>query len=182
MRDNIRPYANGGTVQMVNQRLANIQDYRLQRSIPTQPEQQPIWDETVKRELTPEQQKAWEAELSARDDYRDAAIAAGLLEAFEYKVRLTQPQLDKLKPILSRMMTDYSDDIRATFSSSMSWYLQRYYMFLPFAGIPEKEMKEILSKEQWETWIGCQEYANANSFWENIKRMHDQRAKNAKAK
>jgi hypothetical protein len=177
MRESVRPYANGGTVKMVNQRLANIQDYRLQRTVPTPPEQQSVWEETVKTELTPEQSKAWQAEISERNKYRDTAIAAGLIEAFEYKVRLTQSQLEKLRPMLAKMMSDYGEDIRSMFSSSMNWYLQRYYMFLPFAGIPEKEMKEILTKEQWETWTTCQEFSNANSFWENVKRMHDQRAK-----
>jgi hypothetical protein len=50
-------------------------------------------------------------------------------------------------------------------------------MFLPFAGIPEKEMKELLTKEQWESWTGCNEFNNAQNYWENIKRMHDQRTK-----
>jgi hypothetical protein len=176
----VRPYANGGTLQMVSQRLANMQDYRLQRG-GNQPERLPIWEETVKAELTPEQKKAWDAEVSQRNDYRDKAIANAVLEAFAEKVHATSDQIDKVRALLVKVMTEYSPEINNMFSNSNTWYLQRYYMFLPFAGIPEGEMKSILSKEQMETWMGCNEFSNATSYWENIKRTHEQRTKPKKA-
>jgi hypothetical protein len=176
----VRPYANAGTVQTVAQRLANIQDYRLNRSMGTTPEQQPLWLESLKRELTTEQRDAWQTEIRHREAYREAAIAAGLLEAFANKVQLDDTQMAKLEQLLAKIMSEYGEDIRGMFSSSTSWYLQRYYMFLPFAGIPEAEMKSVLTKEQWETWIGSNEHNGANNYWENIKRMHEQRSKTRK--
>jgi hypothetical protein len=100
---------------MVTQRLANIQDYRLQRTIATPPEQQPIWEETVKAELNAEQNNAWQGELRQRESYRESAIAAALLDAFQRKIHLNKSQEEKIEALLGKILADYGEDIRGMF-------------------------------------------------------------------
>lgn len=84
--------------------------------------------------------------------------------------------MEKIEPKVAAIIKEYGDDIvRFGFSEETKWFLQGYSMFMPIAGIPEKEMKGILSKEQWDCLAGTQEYANGMSNWENVKQNHDQR-------
>ena len=91
---------------------------------------------------------------------------------------VTTEQWKKIEPLLESAMKDFSPDIDQVFSAP--WYQQRYSMFIPFAFAPEKEMKGILTPEQWDRWTGSQEFANTTNYSQNIKRVHDQRVKGGK--
>ena len=74
-------------------------------------------------------------------------------------------------------MSEYTDEIGTffSFSEGSAWYLQNYTRFMPLAGIPEEEMKALLSKEQWERWSTTEEFANAKNYWNNIRQNHQNR-------
>ena len=74
-------------------------------------------------------------------------------------------------------MTDYGEEFGRYFAYSQVWYLQSFSIFLPIAGIPEKDMKGILTTQQWEHWTGSNEFANANQYWTMIDQNHRQRGK-----
>ena len=57
---------------------------------------------------------------------------------------------------------------------STPWYLQTYSSLLPMAGVPEKEMKTILSKAQWDRWAG-EDLGNAMNYWDSIENNHKNR-------
>jgi hypothetical protein len=48
-------------------------------------------------------------------------------------------------------------------------------MFLPVAGIPEKDFKAILTKDQWDRWTRSSEFSNVSNFWTMVDRNHQAR-------
>jgi hypothetical protein len=48
-------------------------------------------------------------------------------------------------------------------------------LFLPVAAIPEKDLKAILTKEQWDRWTGSQEFSNVANYWNMINNNHQAR-------
>jgi hypothetical protein len=48
-------------------------------------------------------------------------------------------------------------------------------MFLPMIGVPQTDMKAILTKEQWDRWSSSMVFAQGNSNWQNLQQMHKQR-------
>jgi hypothetical protein len=175
----VRSQMQDATPQDVKVRLDNIQDYYF-RQIGEAPEQTSLWKKTVQTELTEPQRTAWQKEVDARGLYHDTAIASFITAEFDRQNPLTPEQWDKIVPLVAGVLKDYSPDIARMFSYNMDqnpWYLQGYTLFLPFAGMPEKDLKAILSPEQWQRWTGSEEYGNVTSYWSTIQTMHDQMKK-----
>jgi hypothetical protein len=173
----LRAQVRDATPQNVMQRLASMENYYSQRDGGVIADKQAVWDKTVKAELTAEQRAAWEKEVEERKVYRDKAIISTAMAEFDRKNTLSAEQWEKLEPIINGIVKDYSSEFANFFSSSNSWYLQSYSMLIPFAGAPEKDLKAILSKEQWDRWTGSNEFANSTNYWQNIQRNHAQRVK-----
>jgi hypothetical protein len=175
----VRSNLNDVTARDVKRRLAGMEDYYFRQRSGNQPDKQPIWEKTWKAELTEAQQAAWQKEVEERRGYREKIIAAAVVAEFDRKNLLTAGQREKIAPLVEKIIQDYSPDIANYFTNSDQgpWYLQYYSKFIPFAGVPEKEMKEILSKEQWERWTACNEYINSLQYWTNLQANHEQRVK-----
>jgi hypothetical protein len=133
----------------------------------------------VKANLNPDQTKAWQQEMDARSAYQANAIAGLVVWAFSQKVSLSRDQTAKLEPMVTKVLAEYGPDIGSYFASNGLWYLQGYSMYLPIAGIPEKDLEGLLSKEQLESWNGSEERGNAGSYWTNIAQNHAQRRGNS---
>ncbi len=170
----VRSQLSGVTVENVQQRLASMEGYST-RTIGGKEKLDPVWERSVKTELTEEGRAAWERELAARSAYRHEAIAAFLLAEFDRKVPLSTEQWGRLETLIAGVVKDYTPDIEMMFSSTSQWYLQSYTMFLPFAAVPEKELQAILTKEKAEQWAKSNEMSNVSSYWENVQRYHSQR-------
>lgn len=177
-------FVRDATAQNVKQRLASLDDYYFgDRFSPFSrrdaQDKESIWDKSVKNELTDQQRGAWQKEVDGRSAYREKAIASALMAEFDRKNPITPGQWEKLEPIIAGILKDYSPEIANNFSSSNDtpWYLQYYSMFMPFAGVPEKDFKAILTKEQWDRWTGSNECSNSANYWENIQQNHEQRVK-----
>lgn len=55
-------------------------------------------------------------------------------------------------------------------------------MLIPFAGLDDKDLKAILTKDQIDMWTGSQDYANATNLWQVVRQVTTQRARqNARA-
>jgi hypothetical protein len=141
------------------------------------PPQQAIWKKAVERELTPAQRAAWDREVEARKQFRDKTIVGAILAEFDRQVPLRKEQWEKLEPLMVKIISEYTDEIGQffSFSEGSAWYLQNYTRFMPIAGIPEEELKTLLSKEQWERWSTTEEFANAKNYWNNIRQNHQNR-------
>ena len=170
------------TPENVKQRLASLDRYNYGRRSGGDSELGALWEATVQAELTEAQRAAWKKEIDARGGWRDEAIANLIMAELDRRIALTTEQWGKLEPQIGKMVKEYGPDIGTMFSSSYSniWYLQSHSMFLPVMAVPEKELKDILSKEQWERWTGGVEFGNTTNYWENVQRMHTSRVREKK--
>ena len=175
--------SNLGTVEpaKIKQRLAGLGPYMFQQNVlamntPT------IWEAAVKRELTEAQQKAWQVETDARSEARDKTISQAVLAEFDREVPLSEEQWSKFEPIISGIIKEYGPSINRMFSNAYNypWYVQQYYAPIPFAGVPEKDFKAILSKEQIEHWTASNVGSNSANWWSNIKSNHENEMKQKK--
>jgi hypothetical protein len=172
----IRSQLQGLTPQNVNQRLDGLQDFFFQRRFFGMNNRQDLWDQTVQSELTAPQLDAWKKETDAREDYRGKAIAAVVLSEFDRQVHLTDDQWDKLGPLVSGVLSDYSQGITQVFSNmnGTPWYLGGNYNLIPLLGLEDQQLQAVLTKDQMDLWTGSQEFANASSLWQVVKQMHAQ--------
>ena len=173
----VRAQIRDATFENVRQRLVGIDNFYFgdayaERSFRGP---QPVWDAAVQTALTPGQNAAWQKETDARRAYHDQSVAMGILAEFDLGNPVTGEQWNRLETLLEKAIEDYGQDIDRVFSSP--WYQERYSMFLPFAFVPEKEMKAILTPDQWDRWTGSQEFANTSNYSRNIEQIHDQRVK-----
>lgn len=174
---NIRQNLGEVNLQSVRQRLAGMQDYSMQRESGPQADQQRVWKMAVSSELTEAQRNAWQVEVDARAAYRAMIMSGAVLSELDRRIMLTTEQWTALDARLTPLLKSYGEDLSNQFSYNGPWYLQSFYAFTPLAGIPEKELTAILSKEQMNQWKGCQEFSVANSYWNNIQQMHANRAR-----
>ncbi len=178
----IRSQLRDVTPENVQQRLISLDRYSSGRRSSGDADLGMLWEATVNAELTEAQRAAWKKEIDARGAWRDEVIANLIMAELDRRIALTTEQGSKLEPQIAKMVKDYGPDIGSMFSSSYSniWYLQSYSMFLPVMAVPEKELKGILTKEQWELWTGGVEFGNTTNYWENVQRLHTSRVKEKK--
>ena len=143
-----------------------------------------IWNKAVETELTADQRASWQKELDERQRYLDESIVQIVIAGFDALTSLSAEQSKKIEPLVAGFMKDYGPDIGTIFGNYGAgqgnvWYMQAYRC-LPFSGVPEKDLKEILSKEQWEQWAASNEFSNCNNLWSNLQRNHEQRLKTKK--
>jgi hypothetical protein len=181
----IRAQVQEATPQNIKQRLDGIQDFIFQQRIffggrggAGSQADQDIWEKTVDIELDAKQKEAWKKETDARAAFRDSAIAEFIISEFDRRYQLTPDQSARLEPVISKIVQDCSPDISRIFSSAANtpWFLEGPYALLPFAGVPEADLKAILTKDQWDAWHDSPENANSTSLWQNIQIMQKQRA------
>ncbi len=178
----IRTQLRDVTPENVMQRLAGLDHFGSGRRTSPNPDVGAIWENCVKMELSDAQRAAWKKELQARSTYGERAITHFILLELDRRVPLASEQWQKLEPLITAAVRDYGPDIMGMFSygPSDAWYLQSHSMFLPVAAIPEKQLKEIFTKEQMERWTTGEAFGNISSYWENIQRLHTNRMKERK--
>lgn len=178
---NLRSNIQGATPANIKQRLASMEGYYYERRNPKAASSQELWKKALAAKLNDTQRAVWQKETDARKDHHWGMVASAVLAEFDRRHMLTTEQWGKLEPLLTKVVTDYSEDIENYFSggNSTPWYLQTYSTLLPIAGVPEKELKAILSKTQWDRWSG-EDLGNAMNYWENIEQNHKSRVKQAK--
>ena len=161
----------GATPETVKQQLASIQDYQLSQGYQSNGSvaspRESLLDQTIKAELSPAQRTAWKAETDARKAYRANAVAGWIACSFAQSFGLSPDQSQKLEPMIASVLSKYDQGIGSFFSSS-SWYLEGFYMFLPVAGISDKDLQGLLSADQLQQWNRSQQRGIASSYWTNI--------------
>ncbi len=177
LAENFRANAGNLTAKNIKQRLASVgQQYGFQRYAGTNLSTQAVWDDAVKTELKEEQQAAWKKELDARDAYSEETSVIALMENFSEFTTLKPEQRDKLQPLLAKTIHEYLPDLKNWYSNSTTWYMS-YYRYVMILAIPEKDLNEILTKEQSDRWKGSNEFSWANSNWNMLRQNHEQRVK-----
>jgi len=175
----IRSQLQEATPKNIQQRLNGMEEYFFQRNMDMS-NRQGSWDKTVQATLSPAQLDLWRKETDARKVYHDQAIADLILAEFDRKNQLSEDQWKKLGPLVATSLHDYSQDIGRifAFSNNVPWYLESSYLLMPLAGVPDADLKAILTPDQWDRWTKSNEYSNASNMWQNVQQFHKQRIHN----
>jgi hypothetical protein len=174
----IRSQLQDVTPQNVRQRLQSIQAFFFQRNYGLGNSSN-LWDETVKASLTPKEQETWKKETDARSAFKDKSIGDFVMAEFDRETRLTPQQWDKMEPIVSGVIHDYGKEMSQMFAfgNGMEWYMEGPYILMPMAGVPDAQLKGILTKDQLDSWHSSQQCGTATSLWQNVQQIHDQRVR-----
>ncbi len=169
----VRDRVKAANPRTIDQMLASIGNYNSgNRDAPLETA---IWKRSLGRLLDEAQAATWKQASDARIQRRRDAVAAMVTVFFEGRLGLNGDQLPGFREKLRASLETYGPDIERYFTSWNSpWYLQYYSIGLPVMGIPEKELKAMLSREQFQIWEQ-QFQGNAANYWENIERYHEQR-------
>ena len=181
---NIRSQLQGATPADFQQRLQNIGLNSINRRRPSAGAgKEGIWEKTVAAELTDAQRAAWKKETDARDVDEQRTAFVTILGEIDRHCMLTEEQRGKFEPLLTVHLKEYDPELRSQFSQgNNSWFLAGYYMLTPVSGIPEKELRSILSDAQWKALSGSQQFTNGAQYWGNIEQNHKRRVKEKEKK
>ncbi|MEM8953921.1 MAG: hypothetical protein AAGD22_07220 [Verrucomicrobiota bacterium] len=138
-----------------------------------------IWTEALDDVLSAKERERWEKAVADRDAYLEESLIRMTLSEFEIRRRTTESQMDEIEPMLREAFENYLPDINNYVSGS--WYLQSYYAMLPFGGIPEENLKEILTEAQWKEFE-MKDMAEVSNYWSGIQSNHERRVKEKKKK
>lgn len=172
----LRSYIQGATPANIKQRLASLDGYYYERNDDTSVTKQSVWNKAVSLKLTKDEFAAWQKEVDLRAEFRLRTESRAVLADLDRRIALSTAQWEKLEPKILKLVKEYGEDIQEYFSGQAPWYLQYYSTLLPLAGIPEKELKTILSKSQWDDFA-ADGLGNALSYWSGIEANHRNRAK-----
>jgi hypothetical protein len=138
------------------------------------PQNTDLWKTALKTTLNEAQQRKLQQVADERQNYRLKAMAAMSVSELDRRRKLSGDQCDRIETAIQKVLADYLPDIERYMS--IQWFLQYYYALVPLAGVADKEMKEILTPEQWKL---CKErdLPDAMQYWEGVKNNHDQRMK-----
>jgi len=166
------------TPQNIQQCLDSFENYTFFQPNFGSSNHESVWDETVKSDLTPQQQEAWKKETDARAAFRDQAIATIVVSDFGRENPISPDQSAKLVPMVANILHDFGPNIAQIFppSNPVSWFMQGTSSLLPVAGISNDDLKTVLAKDQIDRWHASPEYGNISALWSNIQQMHNQRA------
>lgn len=144
------------------------------------PYQTALWLDTLDRVFTPEQRTQWEAAQQERETFLRLTQRQLVLSELDHQLSLTPAQVTFFDQRLERLLGEYAEDLDE-YNGSRRWHLQAYSMLTPVVGIPEKELKEQLTEAQLTIWT--ERSANqVKHYWEGVKRKHDARKQEKKAK
>ncbi|MEM7146982.1 MAG: hypothetical protein AAF591_17760 [Verrucomicrobiota bacterium] len=172
----VRNSVEGATPKTIKKVLASQRGTSFGRS-GNAPHADVLWTGTLDELLTDEEQEEWEEAIAEREAYLMESILQMTLSEFENRRRTTQEQTDALEPLLRESFEKYYPDISRYVSGS--WYLQSYYVMLPFGGVPEKRLKKVLSEDQWKAFEQ-ENLADISNYWSGIESNHERRMKEKK--
>lgn len=170
----VRGNLQGATPEGIEQRLDGMSSVNFGRGRQL-PELLHPWPATLETVLDDKQRAAWQKQVDERRAHMESAMALFVVAEMDRRYRLTKSQHDTLAPRIAQIIHEYLPDIEQEFSYYRdSWHLQSYYVLTPLAGIPEAELKSVLSAEQW-TQFQERDLPNAMSRWNDVKQYHDRR-------
>lgn len=129
-----------------------------------------VWKDALAESLTPEQKKTWDAEVAARETYRQRAYAWGILAELNRRYHLGNDQFGKLEPLVEAAVAEYFDDFTNMFGRGSSTVMPRYLITL-FAAVPEDKVQAILNATQWNQWKE-NDAKQVSGWWESMKNNH----------
>ncbi len=162
------------TPDTIDQKLQSIPAYQIQQNMGNGNNSSPdaVWDATVKAVLDADQMKAWNAETDARKQYELDAVCGWINICFAQQFGLSPDQQEKMRPMITTLVKKYNDRMGGFFSGGGDpWYFIGFYMFMPVAGIQDKDLSAVLTKDQIDHWKGSNVYGQASMYWHNISQQ-----------
>jgi hypothetical protein len=135
-------------------------------------EEQPLWEKTLQAELNAEQLQTIRTVRAERAGFRNETFAELVLQTVAQVSPLTDEQSTELDAKIRHSLETFQQDLDTFYKD---WHLHQ--TALPVMGIPEKELKELLTPAQFEKWTKSEVYQRAETYWEQIQRLHDERVK-----
>jgi len=135
------------------------------------PHDHPLWTDSFKSILTPEQYAIWQSELNARSAFRDQVTTAMVTAELDRQLRLTKEQFDKLERLIAKIIKDYSPTI-INHIGIANGYWNSGNILVPIAGIPEDELNAILTAEPAKT-VKARLLAQTRPIWKNLQLNHE---------
>ena len=135
----------------------------------------PLWKTAIDEVMPAEKKKLWKQEQDARNDYQNTAMTGVVLYHLQRQCPITREQWKNLEPLIKRIVNDYTPDLNGWFSSP--WYLYSYYVFVPLAGVPEKDLEKVLGPTRMKQ-VKNTVLPRGQEYWDSIKEQHDQRVRN----
>jgi hypothetical protein len=168
----VRGSIKGATAPDLRRRLASFRNMSIGQQDSTQ--DSAYWRDCIDEVLSAAQRQAWKKETDARTAYQERAISAWSLAELDRRRRLTAEQFTRLQPLMDKAIAEYLPDLSRFFS--YDWQLQSYYVLLPVRGIPEDEIKAVLTPQQWDLF-NDQDLTKHGDYWTSIQQYHEQRVK-----
>lgn len=159
--------AKGGTLR---KRLEGLDNDNVWFGDEGSPGDHSIWVDALAEFLTPEQKKLWDAEVAAREQYRQGAYAWGVLAELNRRYHLSKDQFERLEPLVNAAVSEYFDDFSNMFGRGSSTIMPRYLVTL-FAAVPDDKAQTVLNASQWKLWKD-NDFKQVSSWWESMKNNH----------
>lgn len=170
----VRQRANGANPRTIHQQLAGVGNYHSNAEEPLETND---WQKYLEQVLEPEQLKLWQEASALREERRRRAIGGMVSAFFETRLGLGMEQANKFQEKVAKALKTYGPDIDRMFRSHNSpWFLQYYTIGIGAMGIPDEELKSLLTKDQFDVWEQ-QFFGNASNYWGNIEQYHESRMK-----
>jgi hypothetical protein len=134
-----------------------------------------LWRQALERVLDPGQRKQWEAATAAREAEMRKTQLLLVLSELDQQLALTAAQTAFFEEHLKRILVEYAWDLDA-YNGARRWHLHAYSLLTPVMGVPEDEMKKVLSAAQMELWLE-KAASQVRHYWDGVKRKHEAREK-----
>lgn len=133
------------------------------------PSGSPMWQAAIEGMLDGERRKRWLAECDARKARLSSSQTTLVLCQADRTASLTDEQLDQLGAKIEGVLLEHGAALeRSKNLIGREWYSYNRTVLMPLAGIPDEELKSILSDKQMEQLKPVM--TQPRQFWSQIQR------------
>jgi hypothetical protein len=134
-----------------------------------------IWQNMLATQLSAPQLSQWKVHCDQRQAYRCEAMIGLLMLKLSQRLMLDQTQQEKLKPLLSAVMTDYwsvIQELSADQGYGVPGTLPQSLLYGLLPGVPEPVTSKILNAEQQRQWKALD---GDYDYWSQMRNLRQQK-------
>jgi hypothetical protein len=123
--------------------------------------------------LSPDAFQVWRKRCQDREEFRSKALAEVVVMSVKQRCPgITAAMADRLEGEIAAVIKEYSEDMMSW--SGQPWYEYSSRRLLPLAGVPEKNLKDILGEKVAKEVID-KALPEAAEYWPSIVSIHRSR-------
>lgn len=175
--NNLRANLHNVRPENLAQRLGEF-DFFMMGGSPLAPMTQPIWKTAYNSELSESQRQTLTDITRQRQEELAKMVSALTTWIFERHTALRPNQIPPVRELVAKAVLEYLPDLEQTYGSEDSespWYNHLHSVVLPLFGVPETDLKRILTPSQWERWSKSELHNSFGGNWTNLKSLHESR-------